>query len=30
MYIELILASPFAKILNPSTTVRCELIAGEG
>lgn len=30
MYIELVLASPFTRILNPSTTVRCEHIAGEG
>lgn len=29
MYIELILASPFARILDPSTTIRCEHIAGE-
>lgn len=30
MYTELILASPFTRILNPSTTVRCEHIAREG
>ena len=29
MYIELILASLFARILDSSTTIRCEHIAGE-
>jgi hypothetical protein len=29
MYIRLILASPFERILNPSTTIRCEPVAEE-